>query len=64
MSQSSRQADAIARIALELTDRMTNRDVLASLLKAYRAGWHDALDQSAADLGKAIIQHAREGEGA
>lgn len=59
MQQSTRQADSVAAIALQLPEQPTTRDVLLALAQSYRAGWRDALNQSACDLGKALAQVAR-----
>jgi len=56
MSQSSRQADSIAAIALELPEQPTTRDILRCLALAYRAGWRAALSQPATELALALIE--------
>jgi hypothetical protein len=58
-SKMDKQADAVAEIVLTLPELPTSRDVLKALTKAYRAGWHDALDQSAAALAEALAHSTR-----
>jgi len=56
MSQSTRQADSIAAIALELPEQPTTSDVLRALALSYRAGWRAALSQPATELAIALIE--------
>ena len=46
----------IAVIALGIPVQPVTRDILLALTKAYRAGWADALNQSAAKLGEALAR--------
>lgn len=59
MSQSDRQADTIAVIALSLPEQPVTRDILMAMTRCYRAGWQAALDQSAADLKRALVDIAQ-----
>jgi len=56
MSQSSRQADSIAAIALELPEQPTTRDILQALARSYKAGWSAALNQPPNALALALLE--------
>jgi len=59
MSQSERQADSIAAIALELPEQLTTSDVLRALVRAYKAGRQDTLAQMDKDLIRALADSHR-----
>jgi len=56
VSQSERQADSIAAIALELPEQPTTRDILMALAKSYQAGRRDLLRQPSNELALALIE--------